>query len=600
MKQIYNIITCTALTLAITLVCAICATAQVQTLPTMKVAGRVLRYYDVKRGDNIYTVAEKLGLSRDEIVDNNPSAADGLTPGMRLYFPGDITSSLPAAPAPGSTSQPLTHVVQKGESVYGIAAIYNIPVERIIKLNPQADTGISAGQVLVLDDSATALPANPSTKPTPSAPTATPTPSSTNEITLADFIRKSEEASKVNLSEAESTSEEEDTPVSPSYSSYQSNPSYSSPTFQEPPEALPDEMSVAVVLPFMAADQRPARAAQLNQEFLRGMLMAADELSSRPGARVYIRAFDTKGNPDTLRSLMEQPRVSGADIIIVPDADGQMAFIEKSDTRSYLLNYFSVKDETYRDHHNVIQANIPHHDMYEVAIDGFMEKYRNGGQQYYPVFLERQDGNTDKDEFVAALKNRLDKEGVLYNTITFEQNLSEDDLLGYNPDVQPVVYIPLSGLRSEFSRFTPALLQQKGNLLYPDAMALWGYPEWVTFRGENRETLGRLNTTIYSRFFADDSDTDIKQLRDRYRHWYGEEMSEAFPMQGILGYDAGTFIINALRAMADGESLPAEFEGVQNTLRLERASDAENAGFVNHSLYLIHYLPGMIVEKTRL
>ncbi len=108
MKQIYNIITRTALTLAITLVCAICATAQVQTLPTMKVAGRVLRYYDVKRGDNIYTVAERLGLSRDEIVDNNPSAADGLTPGMRLYFPGDMTSSLPAAPAPGSTSQPLS------------------------------------------------------------------------------------------------------------------------------------------------------------------------------------------------------------------------------------------------------------------------------------------------------------------------------------------------------------------------------------------------------------------------------------------------------------------------------------------------------------
>ena len=154
----------------VALTATLAASAQVQTLPTMGVAGRVLRYYDVRTGDSVYSVARDLGITVDQIIANNPSAADGLTPGMRLFFPESLAGGADATPAPGEPQHPLTHVVEKGESVYGISARYNIPVETIIKLNPQADSGVHAGQVLRLAEGAPQHESLAAAKPDVAAP----------------------------------------------------------------------------------------------------------------------------------------------------------------------------------------------------------------------------------------------------------------------------------------------------------------------------------------------------------------------------------------------------------------------------------------------
>lgn len=603
MKDLFISINRAVTALVLLLVCG-ALSAQVQTLPTMRVAGRVLRYYDVQKGENVYTVAEKLGLTRDQIIENNPSAADGLSAGMRLYFPGDMTSKEQAEPQAPVKSTPLTHVVQKGETVYGIAMLYDIPVEQIVRLNPQADAGLSPGLVLALDDSALEL-LNPSAPEAEEKNESAKTP----EETAAPQSQPEAEAE----AETEATeTPEEPTPGKPEVAPVEtletSAEELQADTEVDFNEILGDDnaaeaneaMSVAILLPFMANEENPSRAAQLNREFLRGLLMAAKDLAEKPGAKIYLRTYDTANDIDTLRALMEIPQVSGADIIVVPDAESQMALIENSDTRARLLNYFSVKDETYRNHSNVIQANIPHHDMYEKTLDAFMERYIDGPKSYQPVFLSRRDGATDKAEFVNSLKKRLTDRGITFREIEFDQNLEESDLADINPTLTPVVYIPVSGSRNEFGRFSPALQVQKSQLPIADDIALFGYPEWVTFRGEYYDALGNLNTTIYSRFFSDDNDPNIKQIRERYRQWYGEDMSDTFPRQGILGYDAGTCLIDALRAMSAGEPFPDEFEGIQNTLSLQRASDDYNAGLVNRSLFLIHYLPGRTVERTRI
>ena len=56
-------------------------------LPVKKVKGVEYYYYKVKNKETVYGVSKRLGLSRDEIVRYNPSAADGLKKNMMLYFP---------------------------------------------------------------------------------------------------------------------------------------------------------------------------------------------------------------------------------------------------------------------------------------------------------------------------------------------------------------------------------------------------------------------------------------------------------------------------------------------------------------------------------
>ncbi|RXE73664.1 LysM peptidoglycan-binding domain-containing protein [Muribaculaceae bacterium Isolate-013 (NCI)] len=623
MATLYNMIKRAAALVALTATLA--ASAQVQTLPTMGVAGRVLRYYDVRTGDSVYSVARDLGITVDQIIANNPSAADGLTPGMRLYFPESLAGGADATPAPGEPQHPLTHVVEKGESVYGISARYNIPVETIIKLNPQADSGVHAGQVLRLAEGAPQHEALAAAKPDVAAPKSGLAPRAGYEIykiaagetlfAIADSRGTTLDAIQVANPDFDITSYSEGdeiyVPLTGVRNDTAHNASPQTVAADMPEDSTANtapagysslhEMSVAVVLPFMAEDEHPGRAARLNQEFLRGFLMGVREHSDRNGAKIYVRAFDTKGNMDTLRMLMERPEVSGADIIVVPDADGQMAFIEDSDTRSVLLNYFSIKDETYRNHSNVVQANIPHDKMYDRAINGFMQTFRGEDGLFLPVFLSRADGPTDKAEFTRLLKERLDAEGVPYATVEYSGSLEVENLAGYTPDVQPAVYIPESGTRHEFLRYAPVLEKIKEELATPENMALWGYPEFVTFKGENRAALHSLNTTIYSRYYTNDNDYTLRSLRSRYKDLYGQEMTDAFPLQGVQGYDAAAYIVAALRGMAQGDSLPKDFEGAQGTLRLERAEGLpHSAGLVNNSLFLIHYREGNGVEKTRM
>ena len=56
-------------------------------LPTTVLGGQSFYYYEIQAGESIYDIASKLGVTKDEIIRNNPSAADGVEAGMKLYFP---------------------------------------------------------------------------------------------------------------------------------------------------------------------------------------------------------------------------------------------------------------------------------------------------------------------------------------------------------------------------------------------------------------------------------------------------------------------------------------------------------------------------------
>ena len=128
----------------------------VSELPVTSVGGIQCFYYDVKPKESIYSVANELGVSREQIVDYNPTAADGLKPRMRLYFPVEVFQVAPGerpavyAAAAGVT----THVVKKGDTVYGVARTYGMSTDYLLRLNPWADEGITEGQVLRLTDGA--------------------------------------------------------------------------------------------------------------------------------------------------------------------------------------------------------------------------------------------------------------------------------------------------------------------------------------------------------------------------------------------------------------------------------------------------------------
>lgn len=646
-----------AVAVALAFMSGCCVWAAVNELPVTTVGGKRCFYYDVQPNESIYAVSNKLGVTRQQIVDFNPSVADGLKPRMRLFFPVDQFDSEPGTRRAANAEEAgvSTHTVRKGETVYGIARQHGMSPDYLVKLNPWAEEGIAPGQVLRISEGA---PASGSAAATPVAsvaprvngkgyieyviqpgetlfsisnahgvalesvldanPSLDPLNYKAGEKILipATDAAKTRHAAvaaaptQVSQSSGESAAEIlRDTMAAESSEAELADAGEENADELDPAEdmAAADTLQVAVMLPFMLGEEPQSRTTQLYTEFFKGMLMAADTLRTDAGAPVNFRFYDTAASMDSVNAILRRPEIAGFDLIVAPDNQAQLkAVADAADEETLILNVFAVKDESYTTNRNMVQVNIPHDRMYALAIDAFMKRYEGR----LPVFISRSGGQADKESFVSELKERLQAEGRDFREISFQGTLYDADLAGLNPDVTPVVFVPNSGSKNEFAKFVGALTTMRQGAADPESVTIFGYPEWVTFRGDSFDEISNLGATIYSRFLVDERDYRARELKERYKQNYGVEMFEAVPTQGILGFDIGRFIIEGLRHKAETGVFPTEFNGVQNSMRLgwalpqtdgtdTDATDNEH-GLVNETLFLLNFTPGGIINSERL
>lgn len=623
--------------LALTLGAAVCcmapqADAAVTDLPFITVKGEKCYYYDVLPKESIYQVALKLGITRDQLVQYNPSAADGLKPRMRLFFPvKDFTDPEPGnRPAVYAHAAGVTeHVVKKGETLYGIARKYGMSPDYLAQLNPSAKDGLRVGMSLRI--TADGQQADNTENNTPAIHTMSPDAdgkvrhtiqkgetlfgiANAYNVPLESILEANPSLDPLKYKTGQvitvpatdmaahtTPATTYDTPaVEPEFAEEYEETGFD-PTEMAIHEA--DTLDVAVMLPFMLEESALSRTTQLYTEFFKGMLMGANDMLEEDGAHIKFHFFDTAASLDTVQSILRRPVMQEMDLVVAPDNTEQLAaIVENVGEEVPVLNIFAVKDNSYRDHRNLIQTNIPHDAMYEKAIDMFLEKYAGT----LPVFLHRTEGMADKEAFTSALKKRLETEGRDFREVTFATSLTDSDLAGIDPANTPVVFIPASGSKNEFAKFIEAIKYLHDNAADQSSVTIFGYPEWITFRGDSFDDICDLNATIYSRFMACDTDADTRRLKNRYKEIYGSEMFEAVPTQGILGYDIATFIVKGLREKEETGVFPPEFDGVQSYWRLGWSGATQsdevtgettsNGGLVNEALYFINYLPGGSVE----
>lgn len=537
----------------------------VSELPTIRVNGKVMYYYDTQSGDNIYTVADKLGVSVEEIRAYNPSASDGVKPRMRLFFPTDIATT-----ASGDSAGPLTHVVEKGESIYGIARQHGLTMDELISLNPVAADGIKTGMRLRLreDDS----------KPT---------------------SIKAPQAQASSRAEIPATPAQEeeivDVTTPDTIAGYDDDAAFFvDPLPADTIDAQGRQMNVAIILPFLLGEENIGHQTQLYTEFYKGFLLAADTLNLPGRTPVKIHAYDSSASLDSVRVIMCRPEMDSMNLIVAPDNIAHLQAISKAAPENALiLNMFAVRDSSYLTVPGMVQTNIPHDAMYSHAIEGFIDRFPSATV----VFLARSGGRSDKEEFTDKLKQRLSLDGRAYRTVHFDGYLADADLEDLNPDAESFVFIPMSGNRDEFTRVLHALKALKGRAIDPGSVQVFGYPEWATFRGEQFDEICDLTTTIYSRYSPVEHDSEALAVNAAFRKTYEEGvLDKQMPVLGILGYDTGRMVIEGLRTMAGRGDFPSDFSGIQSGIRLQRAGD--NGGLYNNAIFIITYRPGGEIEKT--
>ena len=117
---------------------------EVLRIPTKEIYEEEENIYIVKKGDSLYSIANKYNTTVDELKRINNLTSNILSIGQVLKLPSDKASNVEKE---GNT---ISYTVQKGDSLYSIARKYNTTIDRIKDLNNLTTNLLSIGQVLLI------------------------------------------------------------------------------------------------------------------------------------------------------------------------------------------------------------------------------------------------------------------------------------------------------------------------------------------------------------------------------------------------------------------------------------------------------------------
>ena len=107
--------------------------------------------YVVQSGDSLYSIAQKLGVSLQDLIEINDLTNTNLSIGQELIIPEKDVIVVPPTITPDNNQN--TYTVSSGDSLYSIARRFNTTVDEIKRLNNLTNNNLSIGQVLRIPSS---------------------------------------------------------------------------------------------------------------------------------------------------------------------------------------------------------------------------------------------------------------------------------------------------------------------------------------------------------------------------------------------------------------------------------------------------------------
>ena len=117
---------------------------EVLRIPTKEIYEEEENIYIVKKGDSLYSIANKYNTTVEELKRINNLTSNILSIGQVLKLPSDKASNVE------KEENTISYTVQKGDSLYSIARKYNTTIDRIKDLNNLTTNLLSIGQVLLI------------------------------------------------------------------------------------------------------------------------------------------------------------------------------------------------------------------------------------------------------------------------------------------------------------------------------------------------------------------------------------------------------------------------------------------------------------------
>ena len=559
--------------------------------------------HTITKGQSLYSIASMYNVTTADIIKLNPGSSEQIKAGERLKIPQKNAGS----------GQQTFHTIQAGETLYKLTQRYGVTAQHICKANP----GLSAenfriGQVIVIPaqtESSEETIINEVKSAGAVSSASTPLKPKCRDmhrverketiysisrlygITEAELIAANPELRTEKLKKgkflcipypsAGNNQKEQEQPVSPT-TIPTDNELFDKSKKENPKIAT---IKAAVMLPFMT-DGSGNRDEQIRMvEYYEGFLMAVDSLKEK-GVSIDIYTYDTYNNTSSVKSILAKDEMKNMNIIFGPAYPEQVKpvadFAKKNNIR--LVIPFTSKGNEVFNNPSIYQINTPQSYLYSEVYEHFTRKFTNANV----IFLDAEDGDKDKADFIKGLKEELKGKHIPFTELKGEA-ITPESLKGVMNATLDNVFIPTSGTNIALIKLLPQLIVTLRD--NPDyRMQLFGYPEWQTYTNDHLASFYELDTYFYSSFYTNNLFPEAIRFSSAYRKWYSKDMSNTFPKYGMLGFDTGYFFLKGLSQY--GSNLEDKLNKVtvtpiQTGFKFERVNNW--GGFINRKVFFVHF-----------
>ncbi|MDR3340370.1 MAG: LysM peptidoglycan-binding domain-containing protein [Candidatus Symbiothrix sp.] len=483
------------------------------------------------------------------------------------------------------------HTVERGQTVYAIAAMYNVSIEDIYSLNPDSKNVIKIGSVLKIpQESGSYLYHTIQPKETLYALSqkyqmkgediiAVNPGLSAETFTIGKTIRI-----PINKVTAPLQGGNEDANKKRTNSLLNKN-------YQ--PETI-GTIKIALILPFEEANtQNDGRMI----EYYEGFLLALRDIKQK-GISVDLLTYDAGIGAAALSKVLKKDELQDINLLIGGRYDDQiklMSRFSKEKNIPYIIPFTSRSDEAYNNP-NVYQVNTPQPNLYSKASLAFINKYQNSNIILASVTTSA----SSSTEFIKVLKDDLNDKKITYTTIGLDTDFYNKLNAQLSSEKRNVI-IPTDDSAETLSQLTTFLKLAADS--HPDfRFALFGYPNWQVHLArfsDSSDDFFRLNTSFYTLFYTNPTAPEVKSFYNTFYKWYGKNLTNMFPKYGILGYDTGMYfiqLVNSYGTQFHNHLHELKYKGIQIDFNFQRVNNW--GGFINTNLYVIDYNPDFSISKN--
>lgn len=622
-------------------------------LPKVEIFGKEYYYHEIKRGESIYGIAKKYDWDLEELVKLNPVASAEMKKGERLYYPINLE---PADSSPATSTdeqepiktEPITHTVKRGETVYSISKQYNIPLDSIYAIYPSTKYGLKAGETLTFPQTVSktsgkyiyykikpgdTLYALAKSNKTSVEDLLDANPGlSEQSFRAGDAVRipyySGADKVRTELVEEERVASIESYKVKKhdTWNSISEKTGVVVATLQEANEdvetpekneiiAVPVVETVKIEKEIIEEDPRELTTTGIQEIYdsVNQIDRDAEELRT---VRVALLLDEPTSNKDLefsrgiLLALDEMRDVPYKIALKVIDGRGSAETVSKDlddfepnlliatadkafpaflanygeENKVEIINAFDIRNEMYEDNASMVQILPPSLIFNEKTADKIIRDY--GDREL--IFA----GKSDENDALAKLLKEKFKGDI--------REMSTGELHDFTPsDSKSYLIYAYPQKKEDVQEIIVSLDNLLGENPYCE-ISVVGRQNWVTMEELFREKFPNVDFLIPARCWLDMESNDWKRFADKFNDKFGANPVRSFPNYAVSGYDiARYFIEETFRSGGDYNRLRGDKEkGIQSGFNLERVSNW--GGFLNNTGYLLRFRPSGTVFKDEL